>query len=161
MLSSRRSYRVAFAIVIAVCCTTVGSLYEVVWFGSVADHARPLFDACIRHTAGDSDGELTRAEFTKLVQSLSGQSFVGPLPLKFKSLFNAHACMGGRNCLGDFAAIAVSTKEDRRLTCSSLAPLISEATSNIMNPGNETVSGRQQPSCTMNDAGAGMICISE
>lgn len=163
MLLSRRSYRVAFAIAIAVCCTTfVSSFYEIVWFGSVADHVRPLYDACTVHTADVTDGELTRAGFTKLVQNLSGQSFVGPfarLPLKFKSLFHAHACMDGRNCIGDFATIAVSTKEARRLTCSSLASLISEATSNITYPSNETVSGRQ-PSCMMND-GAGMTCISE
>jgi hypothetical protein len=162
MFSSRSSYRVALAIVIAVYCTTVGSFYEIVWFGSVADHVRPLFDACAMLTAGVTDGELTRSDFTTLVQSLSGQSLVGPferLPLKFKSLFNAHACMNGRNCIGNFAAVAVSTKEERRMACSSLASLISEASSSFPNLDNGTVSSHQSTCMVNNDAG--MTCISE
>ena len=168
MLSSRFKFKIAFAIVVAVCCTTVGSFYEIVWSGSIASHIKPLFDACTTHTAA-TDGELSRERFAKIVSNLSEQSIHGPferLPLKYKSLFNSHACMNGRNCIGDFAAIAVSTNEGRRLICASLASLLSQSMSwNMTSSGNKIDASNRhgsmpEPICTM-DSGGAMTCVSK
>lgn len=169
MLPSRNTFRTAFAILIAVCFTTVGSFYEFVWSGSVASHVKPLFEACTNQLAAATDGEVTRERFAKLVTNLSGQSVLGPferLPLKFRSLFNSHACMDGRNCVSDFAAIAVSTKEERRLTCSSLASLLSTSmTWNVTRSENNFDSAHRGIStqvCMMTEVEPGaMTCVSK
>lgn len=137
----------------------------------MATHVKPMFDACTFQLAAVRDGELTREEFAKIVANLSEQSVTGPferLPLKYKTLFNAHACMDGRNCIGDFAAVAVSTDEDRRLTCATLASQISQSMPRkLTSPRNDTGAGyrgrKQMPVCTpMNkDETGGMTCVSK
>jgi hypothetical protein len=70
-----------------------------------------------------NDGGLTREAFASLVENLSQGEVQGPyhqLPLLYTTIFNMHACLNGKECIGDQATISVSTKEERMMTCATL-----------------------------------------
>jgi len=171
MLSSRSTYRVVAAIVVVVSFTT-GSLCEVVWSRGVESEVAPLYDTCTAQLEAATDGELTRLGFVELVESLSHHFVQGPfrkLPLKYKSMFHAHACMNGRYCVGDFASIPVATKEEQMLTCSTLATQISRPMPSMVDRidtyRNETIASRyngtfEEPICTTSGIEVGMACVS-
>ena len=165
MLPSRITYRIVSAIVVVVSFTTA-SLCEVVWSCGNKSSAAPILDKCTAQLEDQAvDGELTRQGFALLVQNLSQEFVQGPferLPLKYKSLFNAHACMDGRACIGDKATISISSEEERMMACSTLASQINESVqltdaegTCVQVSGNESMvgynKGSQKPICTMND----------
>lgn len=164
MLSSRRTSRIVSAVVIAVSFAATSCFCEVVWRKSVESKAAPLFAACTTQLE-EVDGELSRVEYAELVENLSAQFVQGPferLPLKYKSLFHAHACMDGRECVGNQASINAADKEGRRLTCSSLASQISESMPDVVT-GNEAIAGFNndtlEQSCTASGLESGTACV--
>ena len=166
MLSSAR---IVSAVVFIVSFMT-GTFCEIIWTRGVAQHVAPLFDDCTKELAGAASGQLTREGFADLVESISDQVIRGPferLPLKYRSMFNAHACMKGRDCVGDSASILVANKEDQRLTCAALTSQISQAIPKTKTKRNETLvlqqKDTQEPIACMASGGVktAMTCIAK
>jgi hypothetical protein len=92
-----------------------------------------------------TDDILTKEAFTSLVENLSQGAVQGPynqLPLQYKAIFNMHACLNGRDCIGDRATISVSTYKERMMTCASLEASVNQSIQTTesceANAGNDT-----------------------
>lgn len=106
----------------------------------------------VHHT----DTGLTRKEFASLVDSLSGEirgASDQHLSLPYSSVFNMNACLNGKDCVGERASISISSEEERKFTCLSLASLIDEGSFSqqtaSISSGNETSSS----TCAVDDVG--------
>ena len=125
---------------LSVVCVVVMAFLAVSFHRVSGGNERSLHDQQTRHFFRDcmnqlevqkADGELTRETFVSLVGSLSQEELAGSyerLPLQFTSVFNMMACLNQKDCLGDHAAISIISEEERELTCSSVASLLSQPT---------------------------------
>jgi hypothetical protein len=76
------------------------------------------------------DGRLTREAFASLVENLSQGEVQGPyhqLPLQYTAIFNMHACLNGKDCIGHHPTISVSTEEERMMTCAILKSSLAQS----------------------------------
>lgn len=95
-----------------------------------------------------SDTEMKREGFVSLVQALSGGVHRGSyeqLPLQYKAMFNMNACLNGKDCVRDHATISISSQDERKLICSSIASVLSQSTTLSDSPAD---SSRNETSST-------------
>jgi hypothetical protein len=122
MMSPSRIVSVAVAAVLSLSLPMVSSFLgrsHVV--GIENDQTRQICTTELEMKA--TDGILTREAFASLVEILSQGEVQGPynqLPLRYTATFNMHACLNGKDCIGDRATISVSTHEERMMTCATL-----------------------------------------
>ena len=96
-----------------------------------SSQTRKILDECMAKVETvQAAKEISREEFALLVKNLSHGEIQGSyeeLPLEFSTFFNMHACMNGRGCIGDGANISISNQDEKVLTCTTLASLLSQS----------------------------------